>query len=118
MNRKEREKWQVAEYERVMASKRPPPTEGGGEDVLRIKPGENDALLWLRDKASGEEPHQVICKMPEIEGNVLTAREPFLLAWGLYWLLQKPEWRAKLINSAKEKLEQKVREAGMAKGDG
>lgn len=76
-----------------------------GDDVRQV--GDHDAFVWLREDGK---PCEIICKMPEVEeGNVLHIKRPFLIAFGLQYLLSDQEWLDKLIERTKVKLEEKLK---------
>jgi hypothetical protein len=108
MKSKAKAHWQRMEYERMMAEQRAKPA---GEPTT-LKMGEEDAVILFRNAASDDDPHVVLCRMPEPKDGTISIGEPFLLAWGLYWLLQNEEWKDKLIAKTKVKMSKLLNDHG------
>lgn len=129
MDKETRKRWQKEEYMKLMGNRekevKPEPTLRPDRDAQitehddgtkTFRPGDKDAILWLRHNATDDKPHQVICPSPEVVDGAIHISEPFLIAWGLYWMLERPGWKDKLVAGAKKKIEETIHEMQRKEG--
>lgn len=70
---------------------------------------EKDCFIWLKNNADWEKPHEILCSMPQVKDGVLTIPKPFLIAWGLHYLMSDGAWLDKLIERTKLRLEEQLK---------